>query len=650
MVDDHPDKLVALEAILAELGQNVVKVGSGKEALRALLHGDFAVILLDVSMPVMDGFETAALIRTRPRCEHTPIIFITAYGDETHVARGYRLGAVDYILTPVVPEVLRAKVSVFVELFRKTEEIRRQAARLRERAAQLHELTRAALAINAAGSAEKILPIVADRARALFGACQAVAEARVGPGRECRATSPSGGPEPPAPARAAPLTAGDGTPIGAVRVLGEGAFTDEDEDVLVQLAQMASIAIQNALYTEEREANRLKDEFLAVVSHELRTPLAAMLTWASLLRGGKLEPAAAARGVEVIERSARAQAQLIDDLLDMSRIMTGKMRLDMRPLEVQAVVRGALDSVAPAAEVKSITLAAALDGAPLRVLGDPDRLQQVMWNLLSNAIKFTPKGGRVDVRVRVANGDAEISVGDTGAGISPEFLPHVFDRFRQADSTSTRSHGGLGLGLAIVRHLVDLHGGTVHAESAGTGRGATFVVSLPLRELREEPAAATVALARPRAPAPGVGLEPAFDLRGLRVLLEAIATVLGVAGAEVRSAGSTAAALEVLATWRPDVLVSDIGLPGEDGYTLLRRVRALEEEGGARLPAVALTAYAQAEDRIRALTAGFQVHVTKPVEPRAFLEVLAGLRAAYPRPAGTPAAPSDQAAPSRASA
>src|SRR5439155_1544731 len=244
-----------------------------------------------------------------------------------------------------------------------------------------------------------------------------------------------------------------------------------------------------------------------------------------------------------------AQTQLIDDLLDMSRIMSGKMRLDMQPLEVRAVARCALDPVAPAAEVKSIALAAALDGVPVRVLGDSDRLQQVMWNLLSNAIKFTPKGGRVDVRVRVANGDAEISVGDTGAGISPEFLPHVFDRFRQADSTSTRSHGGLGLGLAIVRHLVDLHGGTVHAESAGTGRGATFVVSLPLRELHEEPAAATVTLARPRA-----------------------------------------------------------------------------------------------------LTAGFQAHVTKPVEPRAFLEVLAGLRAAHPRPAGTPAAPTDRAAPRRGSA
>src|SRR5207247_4924794 len=343
---------------------------------------------------------------------------------------------------------------------------------------------------NAAGSAENILPIVAARARSLFGLRQAVAEARVGPGRECRAASPRGAPEPLALARAAPLTAGDGTPIGAVRVLGEGAFTDEDEDVLVQLAQMASSAIQNALYTEEREANRLKDEFLAIVSHELRTPLAAMLTWAGLLRGGKLEPAAVARGVEVIERSARAQAQLIDDLLDMSRIMTGKMRLDMQPLEVRAVVRCALDSVAPAAAAKSLGLAAALDGVPVRVLGGSDRLPQVVWNLPRKPIKFTPKGGRDDGRVRVANGDAEISVGDTGAGISPEFLPHVFDRFRQADSTSTRSHGGLGLGLAIVRHLDDRHGGTVHAESAGTGRGATFVVSLPLRELHEEPAAA----------------------------------------------------------------------------------------------------------------------------------------------------------------
>src|SRR5206468_2322704 len=399
------------------------KVGSGKEALRALLHGDFAVILLDVSMPVMDGFETAALIRTRPRCEHTPIIFITAYGDETHVARGYRLGAVDYILTPVVPEVLRAKVSVFVELFRKTEEIRRQAAQLRERAAQLHELTRAALAINAAGSAENILPIVADRARSLFGLRQAVAEARVGPGRECRAASPHGAPETPALARAAPLTAGDGTPIGAVRILGEGAFTDEDEDVLVQLAQMASIAIQNTLYAEEREANRLKDEFLATVSHELRTPLTAMLTWAGLLRGDKLDAARRLRGLEVIERSARAQAKVIDDLLDMSRIMTGKMRLEVRLTDVQAVIRGALDSVAPAAEAKAIALVPLLAAVPVDVLGDPDRLQQIVWNLLSNAIRFTPKGGRIDVGVRLVEGDVEISVRDSGAGISREFLP-----------------------------------------------------------------------------------------------------------------------------------------------------------------------------------------------------------------------------------
>src|SRR5205809_1881443 len=674
IVDDSPEKIVALESILDELGQDIVKAASGREALRHLLARDFAVILLDVRMPVMDGFETAALIRQRPRSEHTPIIFVTAFPDETHVARGYSLKAVDYIFTPVVPDVLRTKVAVFADLHQMTAQVKRQAESLRQRAAQLHRLSTASLEINGAQSLDDMVKVVADSAREILGVPRAVATARVHDRRIHRATSPAALAAPLDGAEndlvmsivrstnflAVPLTRRDGRNMGELQVSGKphGAFTEEDEDILVQLAQMTSIAVENTLYGELREANRLKDEFLATVSHELRTPLSAMLSWAGLLRGGKLEPASVARGVEVIERSAKAQAHLIDDLLDMSRIMTGKMRLDMRPLEVQAVVRGALDSVAPAAEVKSITLAAALDGAPLRVLGDPDRLQQVMWNLLSNAIKFTPKGGRIDIRVRVANGDAEISVGDTGAGISPEFLPHVFDRFRQADSTSTRSHGRLGLGLAIVRHLVDLHGGTVHAESAGTGRGATFVVSLPLRELREEPAAATLAHARPRAPAPGVGLEPAFDLRGLRVLLveddadgsEAIATVLVVAGAEVRSAGSTAAALEVLATWRPDVLVSDIGLPGEDGYALLRRVRTLEEDGGARLPAIALTAYAQAEDRIRALTAGFQAHVAKPVEPRALLEVLAGLRAAHPPPAGTPAAPTDPAAPRRGSA
>src|SRR5437870_8376986 len=356
-----------------------------------------------------------------------------------------------------------------------------------------------------------------------------------------------------------------------------------------------------------------------------------MLTGAGVLRGGKLEPAAVARGVEVIERSARAQAQLIDDLLDMSRIMTGKMRLDMQPLEVRAVVRCALDSVAPAAEAKSIALAAALDGVPVRLLGDSDRLQQVMWNLLSNAIKFRPKGGRVDVRVRVANGDAEISVGDTGAGISPEFLPHIFERFRQADSTSTRIHGGLGLGLAIVRHLVDLHGGTVAARSAGEGRGATFTVRLPLSPTGVE--AGDVAWLS------NLGRRAGLSLGGIHILVvedepdtrESVALSLELCGGRVTAVASAAAALEVLDRDLPDVMLCDIGMPGVDGYALIREVRARGADDGGRIPAVALTAYARDEDRSRALEAGFQTHVPKPVEPTELAAVVANLcRASEP--------------------
>jgi signal transduction histidine kinase len=631
LVDDHGDNLVALEAILRDLHQNVVKVESGKEALRQLLMRDFAVILLDVNMPIMDGFETAALIRGRTRSENTPIIFITAHGDETHVVRGYSLGAVDYILTPVVPEVLRAKVSVFVELFRKTAEVRR-------RAAQLHLLTQASLAINAAPSAEHILQLVADRGRQIVGARQAEVELRLGDGRIHRAVSAAGGVvEALGSHRTTPLVSREGARIGQLRLAGrdDGAFCQADEDLLVQLGQMASIAIQNTVYSEEREANRLKDEFLATVSHELRTPLTAMLTWATLLRDHRCDATMAARGVEVIERSAKAQAKLIDDLLDMSRIMTGKMRLSLRPLDLQAVVRGALESVSPAASAKSISLAAEMEPGTVDVAGDSDRLQQVMWNLLTNAIKFTPRGGRIEVRVRRGDTDVEVAVADTGAGIAPEFLPRVFDRFRQAESANTRMHGGLGLGLAIVRHLIDLHGGTVRAESEGRERGATFVVTLPhAREAAAmaaspgAPSAPTFVPVHPGAAPPRSTDE--LDLGGLRILVveddpdgcEAISLVLSGAGADVRTAPSARVALEITSRWVPDVLVSDIGLPDEDGHTLLRKIRAL----GNDLPAVALTAYTRSQDRTRALAAGFAAHLGKPIEPHDLVAVVARFR------------------------
>ena len=692
IVDDSADKLVALESILLDLRVDIVKARSGKEALRRLLTQDFAVVLLDVRMPVLDGFETATLIRERSRTEHTPIIFITAFGDETHVARGYSLKAVDYILTPVVPEVLRTKVSVFVELFRATAEMKRHADSLRQRAAQLHRLASSSLAINSALSLDQMLAVLTESAREILGAEGARAVAHVDERRTHRAVSAASvipdvdDGDPPAssvvsgtnrayrtnrslrPLRTgpgedgngdgrlrtydvlgAPLTGRDGRNMGLVEVFGDAncGFTQEDEDLLVQLAQMTSIAIENTLFGEAREANRLKEEFLSTLSHELRTPLSAMISWLWMLRRKALDPEAAARAIEAVDRNARAQARLVDDLLDVSRIVTGKLQLDCRSLELGPVVEAATDSLTAAAEAKAITLARLIDPAAGRVLGDADRLQQVIWNLLSNAIKFTPRGGRVEVHLHRAGSSVEARVSDTGQGIAPGFLPHVFERFRQADPSSTRTSGGLGLGLAIVRQLVELHGGSVEALSAGEGRGATFVVSLPLATRPEEPLPA-FAEAVPAEDAPRA--EPQCLLDGIRVLVvedevdarDALSVIMSQAGATVTAVGTARDALSKLTAWRPDVLVCDIGLPAEDGYALIGKVRALGVDRGGSVPAVALTAYAQASDRARALAAGFQAHVAKPCEPDQLLRVLARSvrrpREADPRTLGANAA------------
>jgi len=631
LVDDNAENLVALEATLHDLDERVVKANSGKDALRLLLQQDFAVILLDVNMPIMDGFETAALIRSRPRSSRTPIIFITAYGDEQHLARGYSLGAVDFIPTPVVPDVLRTKVSVFVELFRQSEEIRRKSESLRRRTEQLHRLTDAALAVSAATSVDTILALVVECAREVLGAEGATAEVRLGRSRQHAAH-----------AGTAPLA---WTNTGARVDIGPGGHaigylavapaatppSAEDRDLLLQLAQMASIAVQNTVYAEERETDMLRDEFLATVSHELRTPLAAVLTWASLLRQRRLDEAGVLRAIEVIERNARAQAQLIDDLLDMSRIITGKLRLDLRRIDLRSVVTGTLESVRPAADARGLAFESVIADGALVVTADPERMQQVCWNLLSNAIKFTPKGGRVDVHVARGANHVEILVRDTGSGIPPEFLPHVFDRFRQADSGITRTHRGLGLGLAIVRHLIELQGGTVWAESAGEGCGAAFTVRLPLAAADADGVGATVPLVADSIALPTDGRPPTID--GVRVLLvedepdacEALARVLTGAGATVRTAASVGEALALLEEWIPDILLSDIGLPREDGYSLMQRVRALDSSRGTTIPGIALTAYARAEDRARALAAGFQMHLAKPIEANALIGALAAL-------------------------
>jgi PAS domain S-box-containing protein len=377
-------------------------------------------------------------------------------------------------------------------------------------------------------------------------------------------------------------------------------------------------------------ANRAKDQFLATLSHELRTPLNAIVGWAHMLRAGKLDESTAQRAIETIDRNARLQTQLISDILDISRIVTGKLRLNVRVVQLLPVLEAALDTVRPSADGKGIRLQAVLDPAAGPVSGDPDRLQQVLWNLLSNAIKFTPRNGQVQVRLLRVASHIEIQVEDTGVGIPADFLPHVFELFRQRDATPSRQHGGLGLGLGLVRHLVELHGGTVEVSSAGEGQGAQFVVKLPVMiTVAQEPGAPD--RFHPTAD-DGVTLHSP-GLAGIRVLVvdddadarHLITAVLGERGALVEAVASAEAALAALAAQPVDVLLSDIEMPNVDGYGLMRRIRSLPPEQGGRIPAAALTAYARTEDRMKALLAGFQIHVTKPVQPAELAAVIASL-------------------------
>ena len=381
-------------------------------------------------------------------------------------------------------------------------------------------------------------------------------------------------------------------------------------------------AMRERALIQAQDANRLKEEFLATLSHELRTPLNAILGWARILSTRALEPATL-RGLEVIERNARAQTRLIEDILDVSRIVTGKLILKLETIDLAVVIGAALDAVRPAAQAKGVRLAEDVEPTVHLVQGDAQRLQQVIWNLLVNAIKFTPAGGMVTTTLSRVRNHIEVTVRDTGVGIRNEVLPFVFDRFRQADSSTTRSHGGLGLGLAIVRHVLELHGGTVEARSAGEGKGATFRIELPAHTA---PAIDMAESDRDLAVAALGRL-----LEGRRVLVvddhddarQLIAAIFESSGASVRTAGSSREAFEALLQSAPDVLIADIGMPEEDGYALVRRIRALDRDRGGSIPAIALTAYARVEDRERALAAGFQRHVTKPVEPQTLISIVA---------------------------
>ena len=413
-------------------------------------------------------------------------------------------------------------------------------------------------------------------------------------------------------------------------------FNEEDQALMTALAQQYAQALERArLYDAEQAAraaaeaaSRLKDEFLATISHELRTPLTAIVGWARLLRSGNLDESHRDRALEVIDRNAKAQAKLIEDILDVSRVITGKLHLTLRRLQLREVITAATDALRPAADAKGIRLEKVLGAKAGLVIGDPDRLQQVVWNLVSNAIKFTPPGGRIEVHLRPTPSHEEITVQDTGEGIKAEFLPHLFERFRQADSSLTRTHGGLGLGLAIVRHLVELHGGSVRAESPGAGQGTTFTVRLPVAKTLLSPSIDKNGRASD-VPATELDFQA---LRGLRVLIvdddsdtrALVSAMLQPYGVEVRTAAAARAALETLKEFKADLLISDIGMPGDDGYTFIQKVRALakEREGPYRLPAIALTAHARVEDRRRALEAGYQRHLAKPIEPATLLEVV----------------------------
>ena len=425
----------------------------------------------------------------------------------------------------------------------------------------------------------------------------------------------------------------DGEIIGTLTII-----EDVTERVAREAELQAQVEARSRLLSSEKlarneaeRANRLKDEFLATISHELRNPLNAILGWAHMLRLGKLTPSNIERAVETIYRNAKSQAQLVSDLLDVSRIISGKLRLDVRQVDLISIVNAAIDSIRPAAEAKSIRLQTMLDPAAGPISGDADRLQQIVWNLLTNAVKFTPKGGRIQVKVQRIDSHAEIVVSDSGVGISKEFLPFVFDRFRQADASTTRTQGGLGLGLSIVHQLVDLHGGGVSVQSDGEGKGATFTISLPFVGVvssAKEPEAASAARSDEIASLDGLP-----SLQGLKVLAvddeadtrELIREVLKECGAEVILSRSAAEALEALEQHKPDILISDLGMPDEDGYSLITKIRALPSERGGHIPAAALTAYARAEDRMRVLRSGFQFHLPKPVDSAELVTVVASL-------------------------
>ena len=659
VVDDVPSKLIAMEALLSELDENVVCVRSGGDALRQLLEREFAVILLDVNMPDIDGFETAGLIRQHPRLRRVPIIFMTAGTDEAHALRGYSLGAVDYVITPVVPDVLRTKVRVFVDLFRMTEELKQQAEErvnlAREqagRAAAEEAARRSALladagknmarSLNLEATARTVLdllvPDLADAATLRLqreGAETVYARHRSNPeavgvpaevaetmdavattlGRQLLVERV--GSREAVRGVVCPLFARGGL-LGVLAVMRDrvtdGGYDGPRVALIEEMAVRAAIALDNCLlYREIEERDVRKEQFVAMLAHELRNPLGAISSAVGVMEMVGGDPGERAR--EIIKRQLHNLSQLVEDLVDTTRITTGKISLARATINLAESVTRCLRTIEIAGRTAGYDVT--VDAQETWVHADSARIDQILANLVGNALKYTPSGGRITIRVRSEGEHGVCEIADTGRGMSPEVLNRAFELFYQEEHSPDRARGGLGIGLTLVRQLVELHGGSVEASSAGEGRGSRFTIRLPL----SVPGDHTPPAAGASAPEPArwriLLVEDNADARQMLQML------LTLAGHEVDSAPDGVGGLEKAAARRHDVLVIDLGLPGLDGYEVARRLRA---DGRAELGLIALTGYGQPDDRQRALAAGFDAHVVKPVDPARLAAVIASVQ------------------------
>jgi PAS domain S-box-containing protein len=641
VVDDNPASLYATSRVLRAAGFSVIEAATGGEAL-AHADGSPQLVVLDVNLPDMDGFQVCRELRANQRTARIPVIHLSAtFVKDVDKVQGLDAGADGYLTHPVEPPVLIATVNAFLRARQAEDAMRRSEAKFKavfEQALNgISLLSRDMVYLEANPAMCQVLgrrpgEVVGNPLWAFTP--NAREEEVLGIRRALEATGAWRG--------TFPLIASDGRRVELDWSISmhslPGVYlaivTDVTERKAIEAERERLLVSERAARAEAERANRLKDDFLATLSHELRTPLNSILGWSQVLKNGDTIAEDAAEAVDAIERNARVQTELINDLLDVSRITSGKLRLNLETIDPARTVDAALESVMPAANAKEIRLERALDPHAGPVSWDPSRLQQVVWNLVNNSVKFTQKRGTIRVGLRRVESLVEIAVSDNGQGIRTEFLPHIFERFRQEDASSRRSHGGLGLGLAIVKHLVEMHGGTVTADSEGEGRGATFTVRLPVVAVSEgAPPSETPPPPVPRSDAgPRATPSAPADLTGVRVLVvdddsdarTLIRRVLAAANAHVADVARVPDALQAAERFEPHVLVSDIGMPGEDGYDLIRQLRQRGYSPEA-LPAIALTAFARQEDRQLALAAGYQRHLPKPVNANELLVTTAAL-------------------------